>query len=465
MITSKKFRISVTSIFILYAIALYIAYYPGYMVNDTQNIIMRAASGDYSGLQPVFLIALASLLLPFGAGVGAMYFLQFLAFIVGIGGLIFVLAGKNKPVSCMLILLCVTPYILTLLPFILKDTLILLLFLCYFAIYYFLLSANKNLLGVGALTLISVFILLSRYNAISTAPIMALAISYLFYNKKAFHLVKFLLSAAALLLLMIGSYLVIDQGIKHVVVFRGESAIGFLKGYDLVGISIQSGHKGVTGQLSEKLKRQLEKEYYGTQIFWGNKRKYSPPVNWVEHDTNKWVSQILKHPIAYLKHRTQTFAKLFDGTGQAPPSYKRNIWHAFKKHNYQPGLAYADSAAAKYLANNFLFLKFRKINDIFRKYPATYILPIFNVIILFVLFFLLYFKKIITNEGIIAIVMNSIAVFYYTPFYFFLHHPEIRYVYPSNCLILFSLPFALTYFIETRKQLLHMLLGKQERKA
>jgi len=435
----------------------YLSFYPGGMVRDTAKVITAAINGEFKTNDPPIHVLLFSALLKFDDGVAPMLFLQLLSYWLAVAVFCILLLRRGWHYVALMLAIALYPYNIHLHNLALKDVLLLGCLLIYFALAYIVLLQQKPRLGICVvlfLVMIAAFML--RENAITMLPALAISTAVVTRNywidmlsnvakSSQFRYAITLLAATSAIGAMAFIFnFSVDSYLRYSEKSDYNFFEKFLAPYDLMGMSIQEGHTGITKILSESEKIELERVYYGRQIFFkaqlGKVDRTFPPAG---ERVGIWIDAIRNNPRAYLKHRWQTFSKLFDGTGESSTS----------RLNRNAGWRSLEITSPKYAKrwwpigwkpDAWMYQPWRNtIEAYFKVIPSHLFVPVLNLMMMVVLSIVFIKKSTLGQEGTLAMLMNLTAFFYYAPFFFVIHHPEVRYVYPSISIILFAIPFFL----------------------
>lgn len=463
--TSTLVTAILLSVCVVICIGFFLGFYPGAMVNDTAGVLHSAIEGRTRASDPPIHVALFSALLVFDSGVAPMLFIHLAAYWFSVAVFSIFLWKSGWQYAVLLLIIALFPYNIYLHNVVVKDVLTLGCLLVFFAVAGLVLAKKGPKVGTLVLLLVAmVAVILMRENAITTLPALALS---------TFVLARLRLVPEKRDDLIVGSshvYLkgmLVIFGIGLFALFSSTAINGLMKPdrkpqynyfeqflfpYDLIGMSVQDGHEGSTEALSEAEKLELERTYYGDQIFWGIKL---PPISEKYPDgavpATEWLREVKIRPRAFLEHRWQTFSKLFDGSGQKPTRYVNRLagWNYFKSISPEKADKWWPQQSA---INDLVHSSWRQVVEkYFHIFPSQTFIPIINVIMIMFLGFMFIRDRALSSEGTMAALMNITAFSYYAPFFLVLHHPEVRYVYPSNVLILFSFPFFIAWIVQKCK--------------
>jgi hypothetical protein len=310
-----------------------------------------------------------------------------------------------------------------------------------------------------SLILVLFAITLTRYNSISILPALAAALLWAFGDRRlrASSVRKQLLRWGAAIAIIAVATGGVTRAIEETLNPGGFAdvrsfTVGHLFRMDLLGMSIRSGHEGITAPLDDDARAQLEKVYFTDQIFFN--RQLDPAASILpdeEATRGRWREAVLTSPGTYLAHRWCTYWKLFNGKGQKYTRYIRmdSGWPYFKE--LEPEYA-ARWGPPPHMARNAIYTSWKRwVESYFRLFSNHVWLPILNLAAILVLSISLASRRKLNEAGAIAFLMNTTAFLYYAPYIVLVHHPEVRYVYPSNSMILFSAPFLIKWFMDTRR--------------
>jgi hypothetical protein len=363
--------------------------------------------------------------------------------------------------TLLVLLVSLVPYNLYLHNDVIKDVATQAFFLLFIAVVCTI-KKSETAPGSGlaaSLILVLFAITLTRYNSISVLPCLVAALLWVFGDRRLHG------SSARKKLLRWGTAIAIitvatggvTRAIEETLNPGGFAdirsfTVGHLFRMDLLGMSIRSGHQGITAPLDDDAKAQLEKVYFTDQIFFN--RQLDPAASiLLDDETTRdvWREAVLASPGTYLAHRWYTFWKLFNGKGQKHTRYikKDSGWPYFKE--LEPEYAERWGPPPR-MAENAIYVSWKRwVESYFRLFSNHVWLPILNLVAILVLSISLASRRRLNEAGAIALLMNMMAILYYAPYVLLVHHPEVRYVYPSNSMILFSAPFLIKWFMDTRQ--------------
>lgn len=306
-------RFLVASVAILIAIGFgltLLIFYPGVMTFDAKYLHEYATKGTMGDWQSPVMVWLWSFIDPIAPGAGSMFLLIATTYWLGFGFLSFALASRNRMVALMLPLLALTPPSLALAGIIWRDVLFATCWLLAASIA-FVVSDRGPWARLGgqalALTLV-VFGVLLRPNALLAAPILAAYTIWLSTTS---------LRKAALLYIpaVIGLFGIVQLVYYGVLDAKREHPLQAIMIFDLGGISHFAKANQFPVDWSEAENEMLlDKCYQPTwwDIYW----RLEPcdfVMRRVEHEKGlfgtsaipkAWLSAILRHPVAYLQHRS-----------------------------------------------------------------------------------------------------------------------------------------------------------------
>jgi len=221
--------------------------------------------------------------------------------------------------------------------------------------------------------------------------------------------------------------------------------------YDLIGMSVLNGHKGVTAVLDEKDRHEIEYYYDTLPIYW-----YWKNAKYIEGKLFKkgfdflsaWKKSVIQDPFLYMRHRFYIFMKTFGGNPfyhlmwvrQAAQGEFRNMLTINGK---SPDLFYTP----KTHEDNFVFHTISAyVEQNFVWVGSSFIYALLGILMLVHGFYILHIKKYLSPMINMIKYLNFAALLYYIPYLLFISQPETRYVYPAIVLIILSIPFYLAFY-------------------
>ncbi|WP_426527794.1 hypothetical protein [Bradyrhizobium sp. McL0615] len=285
-------------------------FYPGVMTYDAKFVYEDIAKGTMGDWQSPVMVWLWALIDPIAPGAGSMFLLIATTYWLGFGVLSLALASRGKASALLLPLLAMTPPALAFAGIIWRDVL--------FATFWLLAAtvafavsdrpSQTRLTGqVLALVLVIVGVLL-RPNALLAAPILAAYIVWLS---------QFSLRKAAILYIpaAFGLFGIVQLVYYGILDAKRQHPLQTIMIFDLGGISHFSKENQFPIDWSEPEKAMLLNNcYQPTQwdIYWRLE-----PCDFVMRNVERekglfgtpaisraWLEAILRHPIAYLQHRS-----------------------------------------------------------------------------------------------------------------------------------------------------------------
>jgi hypothetical protein len=285
-------------------------FYPGVMTYDAKFVHEDIAKGTMGDWQSPIMVWLWALVDPIAPGAGSMFLLIVLTYWLGFGVLSQQMASQGKTSSLLLPLLAMTPPPLALAGVIWRDVLFAACWLLAAAIA-FAVSERRSwtiLSGrVWALTLVVLGVLL-RPNALLAAPIL---VAYTIWSSKMSLRKTALLYLPAVLCL----FGLVQLVYYEVLNARRQHPIQTIMIFDLGGVSHFAGANQFPVEWSETENAMLLGSCYQPtmwDIYWRLE-----PCDFVMRKVERekglfgtsaipraWLTAILKHPVAYLRHRS-----------------------------------------------------------------------------------------------------------------------------------------------------------------
>lgn len=438
---------------ILLGAMFFVGLYPGRLATDTVGNIHNALNGTYSLIYPPFIEVFMGMLFVFDKSLYSIFFLQIFTYWAGVFFISWYFHKKSAWLPLLVFLVALFPYNIYLHSTLIKDVWLQETYILFFGLTAF--AANKDRIDIILIFFVfltGLTVILLRNNFVALILPIGLVISWLLLHpdRRGYFLRLSVLTILCSILLW-GSGSLFNHTVTDGRQNKKIDNVARLAGYDLFGMSIASGHKGVTQNLGSEAKNKTTSAYYDNNILWvgmiGNEAKILlDELSFSKERKQEWKKEILNHPNLYLKHRFHVFSKLFDGTGQDhTTTLKRNKNlgpERFEKSLERIRIAeisptFVWQTYEKYL--KFYFLKARS---------NWWILVMSFSMGVAAITYTLRRKK--YNQDLhLCMLMNICAWSYFGPYIFMLHHSEVRYVYPGLSLILFSVPFFVSFLMDT----------------
>lgn len=302
---------------------------------------------------------------------------------------------------------------------------------------------------IRSFALISVLLIgFSRTNALSAVLPLSLFIAFVIASK---HTGKKIVAIGLAIFL---SVFFIQACLNYLLIGGTPSYLqNFTAKYDLVSMSAHRQHTGITANFSEQDKRLITDAYQQTGWYLD--------ISAINHSlagmdfVPLWLREIYHHPIDYLKVRINTVSRLY--TGQ---THVMKISRLFYWPNFVAGVNNITDGARKgkgwppdpYLKpNKSLFAKLygQWLLAFFNRFPGTQLIPLIGVILL-VASGVMRCKGHVSKFLTIAMAMNVTSLAWSLPVIAIIQIPMVRYVFPSNSLVIFSLPFFIAGLLEIK---------------
>jgi hypothetical protein len=285
-------------------------FYPGIMTYDAKFVYEDIAKGTLGDWQSPVMAWLWGLIDPIAPGAGSMFLLITTTYWLGFGILSLLLALRGKASALLLPLLAITPPALALAGIIWRDVLFATCWLLAAAIAFAVSERQSPIRWTGqmlALALV-VFGVLLRPNALLAAPILA---AYVVWPS------QFSLRKAAVFYLpaMIGFFGVVQLVYYGMLEAKRQHPLQTIMIFDLGGISHFAKENQFPVEWSESENAMLLNSCYQPTL-WDIYWRLEPcdfVMRKVERErglfgtsaiSKAWVAAILRHPVAYLQHRS-----------------------------------------------------------------------------------------------------------------------------------------------------------------
>jgi hypothetical protein len=444
---------TVLFLFFTIGILFFVGVFPGRLVWDTAGNISTAITGEYTRIYPPFVQVVISLLLFIEKSLAPLFFLQVVAYWLSAYLIaLYFFKKKSLILSFMVLIIALYPYNIAIHNVLIKDVWLQSSYLLFVGIICMMSRYNSiNSLLFFLLIIVGDIIILTRSNFIALIPPISLAISWILL-KKEYNLKYCILLFISTLTLTI-FFLSFNNCFHNVI--TNQKPVDFisrLAAVDLMGMSIRSEHNGVTTGLSKESKKKLNQEYYSIAIFLSNigqeAIKLRNELRKKDDVKKMWLDAIMENPKLYLSHRFHIFKKLYDGTG------KSLITRLNRRLCIGPERLSAQMSTVKLqqIRPTAVWIFYEKyVREYFRIVKSHWWVLFLSFAIFFLSFYKIFIQKIYDNDLIIALLIILFSWSYSFPYIFMLHHPEVRYVFPSNSLILFAVPFFISCFIKNIK--------------
>jgi hypothetical protein len=280
------------------------------------------------------------------------------------------------------------------------------------------------------------------------------------YNRTS-NIKKILLRALVITVIVVA---VNQLSIKVLIERKPDYIAGFTATWDLLAMSAEQGHTGITKDFPEGMKQRVTDIYqtHGWFLFlYDNNEGFLTYPN-VEKKfrrtatTAYWLKEIRKDTISYLKMRWKTASRMFtrETLGfQQSPLY---LWNSYKSRavpEFLPSYFESNQLDPEKIkrSEGELNLFARLYGSVLTGYmyfvPGNWGIPIIGLLMLFVSLFLI--KKGFRSCQLTSLIfMNVTALAWYIPLLVVVQIPAARYVFPSNSLIVFSIPVFAAVLLE-----------------
>jgi hypothetical protein len=439
---------------VLLGTMFFVGLYPGHLVTDTIANIHNALNGTYSLIYPPFIEASLGLLFVFDKSLFSIFFLQIFTYWAGVYLLSMYFYKKSIWLTLLVFLVALFPYNIHLHSTLIKDVWLQEIYILFFGITALIANRERfDNIFIFWIFLTGLTVILLRNVFVALILPIGLVISWLLLhpNRGMEYLVRLFGLTLLFSILLWGLGAFFNHSVTNGLQAKRVDNFARLAAYDLFGMSIAAGHKGVTHNLSPEAKEKSTRAYHGNNVFWPGtvgdeavkfllKLKLDPDIK------HKWTNEILKNPGMYLKHRIHVFCKLFNGTGQKSTellSRKKNLGsdrfakslERIKIDDISPTVVW--QGYDKYI--RYYFLKIR----------ANWWILILSLSMGVAAVAYTLQKRRYNQDLSLCMLMNLCAWSYFGPYIFMIHHSEVRYVYPGLSLILFSVPFFISFIIHT----------------
>ena len=448
-------RILFTAAILLIAAVFCHAFYPGIWAHDSRAMLVSAALNNFFTTQPPFLQFVLHVLLKLKLKMGVVFVLQILLYWSAVLLICINFAQQRKAMLSLLTIgVALLPPNIYLHWVVIKDVGFQAMLLLFFGIFAHCNSRqSRSLILLIALFLLALIIILFRHNGFTVIPTIAIALATLWIEKGPNRSVK---TIAAFI--CIASVLAIGAAsINRVFVSKkGSISSEFLyriAAKDLRGMSILAGHIGITQNLPENVKRRLSKAYFGNNLFFARQLRGTSDLygnSSPEEIVKLWQQTVMGSPGLNVRHRWHIYSKLFDGSGESPKKF------SYRQSDRMPMDFTNKLTLAEFGLFNIrptsvaeMFVSFK--HRFYTLLPSSWWILLLGAGIIVYSFFLWLATRSLGGDLLVALLMTSTAFIYCLPYLFIASHSEIRWVLPSNTLILFSLPFFLSsLFKKTR---------------
>ena len=262
-------QILFTAIILFIAAVFCHVFYPGIWAHDSRAMLVSAALNNFFTTQPPFLQFILHVLLRLKLKMDVVFVLQTLLYWSAVFLMCIYFARQRKPMLSLLTIgVALLPPNIYLHWVVIKDVGFQAMLLLFFGIFIHCKSRQgRSLILLIMLFLVALVIVLFRHNGFTVIPTIACAMAILWIEKGPNRSIK---TIAAII--CIASILAIGAASINRAIVAKESSISSeflyrIAAKDLRGMSILSGHKGITKTLPENVKRRLSKAYFGNNLF------------------------------------------------------------------------------------------------------------------------------------------------------------------------------------------------------
>jgi len=302
LFVNKPTAIAVTAI--VFFLVNIVSRFPGFPNLDSNLQYNEAVSGHFSDWQPPIMAWLWSGLRLILDGTGLLFSLQVIFYWFGFGLIAITLSriGRGFAAWAVIAVALLPPFLMLNIQ-ILKDVGLAVTFLSSFAIIFWYRSQSKRV-SPPAATFAIVLLLygsLVRANAVFAVPPLLI---YIFYPQLLFRPIRFLAACFIVITIMIPASNLFNHAILHA---KAAHPLQSLEIFDIAGIAHFSNDMSVFGD--ERLTKNLLSECY-TPVLWDTLNGKNCHVfldSLGPQSEEKWISAIIRHPLAYAEHRITHF--------------------------------------------------------------------------------------------------------------------------------------------------------------
>ncbi len=285
----------IAALTIVLALVNLIIHWPGQLTPDSKVQLLQAYTGNYSDWHPPIMAFIWRQLLFSEYTLEPMLMFQISFHWIGIGLFSYSLCMAKHPNSALLMLISgLTPIAFKYTGILQKDTLLASLMLAGFGF-----ASLSNLKFKWCGVIIAFIAMLSRANGVfAFTPIVFFILKKWQKNIKLYKIILFCLLFSLLLI-------PVSRWINHSIFNANRTNVErSLQLYDLVGIAYFSGDKSILPVNIENLNNCY------TPLFWDTlvSERCGGAYSKIDRNiTREWLNNIIKYPMAYLKHRTSHF--------------------------------------------------------------------------------------------------------------------------------------------------------------
>lgn len=299
------------------------------------------------------------------------------------------------------------------------------------------------------------FIVLLRYNSLVLLPPFSFLLVWSMSLAKLKGTVFFSVILAVALLIL-------EFAIAHLTVVEKQDYVGnYTIPYDLISISIEQNHRGVTRSLNDTDRINVEEIYNSTGWYMNKFEGLSKLRDQNRGNRSLWVNTILYDPVSYLKVRIKTFNRMFTRQTRLEQLEPLFYWSSYENRKLVfPPLMREFARKGRDL--NLLFREIGPLNLVQESYGgllSQYFLMVRNSwwIPIFAILAWLYLAVDLTNrkampssDSVWIFMALSGALLWYATVFVLIQIPMTRYVFPANAMVVMTFPVFIAAFINRR---------------
>ena len=446
-----RFKISLTALSAALLFCTIYFFAPGVLTYDSASVLTYISDLKFKRLHAPAFQYFWYMILPFSKSQLIPFFINSVLYWYSILCFSLSLAPKNKIIATSFFIIGLLPNMIFMNHVINFDVITNHLLLAFFSTMACHITYQKKFLLTFSLVFATLF-MLARYNSLISLVPVTLFWSY--ENNSSEKTTTLFKKFVILLIVMTALHISVTKLFfnKPQNYFKNITAR-----YDLVGMSIDGNHSGITKDLPKDLQEELSRIYNENGWFLGQPMLHKTFKSYDVVD--EWKKSIIKSPITYLKVRVKTSYKMFSGNTFVLQQCPLFYWHHFSAGNI-PNFLKEKFAEKQWSTSNLTknkksFNGFTKtygeiLISYFKRFPSSLWIACLGMVEFIALLYLAIIKKYFSQSTRIALFMTATALAWYAPLIVLVQIPMVRYVYPANSLVLASLPFMLRILTSIR---------------
>ncbi len=439
---TATFNLSLIALSILFFSGTVYYLSPGVMTWDTASVLSNLSDFKFKGSHAPAFQYLWYVLLPFSKSQIILFYINAALYWYAILCFSLSTSPKSKVLSISFFMLALFPNMIFMNHVVNFDVIANHLLLAFFGTMACYLTYNRKILLIISLVF-SVLFMMTRYN--SLAALVPMILFWVYESNKLVSPSKLFKKFA----LLFFTLTLIHLGVTRLFFYSPPNYFqNFTAPYDLVGISIENNHTGITKELPSNYQKKLTHIYNKNGWFLGQPQLEN---TFKSYDiVDEWKKAVFKMPASYLTVRLKTVRRMFNGQTFQMQQHPLFYWHDFTRGSITRQLR--EKFTEKEWATTELTRRRSEFHAItvgygnlltkyFTSFPSTLWIACLGIVELLVLLYLVVVKKCFSQHVRISLFMTATALFWYIPLVLLVQIPMARYVYPANSLILASFPF------------------------